>query len=58
MLTSITSTGRFECPSCGPDCRFNTVGEKKAHMRSLHPKQRSPRSPGKSNRPVRQGATV
>lgn len=32
-----TSAGRFACPSC-PE-RFETVGDKKRHIRDQHPKE-------------------
>lgn len=35
MDEPITNTGRYDCPLC-PE-RFETVGDKKRHLRDTHP---------------------
>lgn len=37
MTTFVPNTGRYECPFC--DLRFDSVGEKKRHIRTKHPKE-------------------
>lgn len=38
MSTLSTPEGRYGCPLC--DDRFESVGEKKRHIRTSHPKEK------------------